>query len=75
MNQTLMKERRFVYIQCKVLTGWRSLKFRSAGGTGSRHPSSLGARPRPCVPAHDRARRIVGTGLTTQSNPTEENKM
>lgn len=52
MNQTRTKERRFVYIQCKVLTGWRSLKFRDAGGTDSRHPSSLGARCRPCVPGH-----------------------
>jgi hypothetical protein len=50
MNESRMKERRFIYIQCKVPTGWGSLKFRDAGGTGSRHPSSLGARPRPASP-------------------------
>jgi len=55
MDQTRRKERRFVYIQCKVLTSWRCLKFRDAGSTGSRHLSSLGARCRPYVPAHDRA--------------------
>jgi len=75
MDQTRRKERRFVYIQCKVLTGWRSLKFRDAGGTGSRHPSPFGARPRPCVPAHDRACGIVGAGLTIQPNQAKENKM
>ena len=55
VKQKRAKERRFVYIQCKVLTGWRSLKFRDAGCTGSRYPSSLGARPRPSVPGHVRA--------------------
>ena len=50
MNQTRTKERRFVYIQCKVLTGWRSLKFRDTGGPGPGTPSSLGSRP--CVPGH-----------------------
>src|SRR5215211_2896219 len=101
-RQTRTKGRRFVNVQCKVLTGWRSLKFRDAGGTGSRHPSSLGARP--CVPGHvgpaaypqheaeaqapqkrgtrrsmnighAPARRDTGTPLTTQPNPTEENKV
>jgi len=52
MKQMRAKERRFVYIQCKVLTDWGSLKFRDAGGTGPRHPSPLGARPRPCGPGH-----------------------
>ena len=52
MNETRMKERRFVYVQCKVPPGWGSLKFRDAGGTGSRYSSFLGARCRPCVPAH-----------------------
>jgi len=74
MNQTRTKERRFVYIQCKVLRGWRSLKFRDAGGTGSRHPSPFGARPRPCVPGRART-GIVGTPLTIQPNPTGEIKM
>ena len=69
MNQTRTKERRFVYIQCKVPTGWRSLKFRSAGGTGPRHPSFLGARPRPCVPAHNRATvRDRGAGYGSQTS-------
>jgi len=71
MNETRMKERRFVYIQCKVLTGWRSLKFRDAGGTRSWHPSSLGAHPRPCVPAHDRAAvqgRGAGNGINTSKD-------
>jgi hypothetical protein len=68
MNRTRTKERRFVYIQCKVPTGWRSLKFRDAGGTGSRHPSSLGARTRPCVPAHDIvAVRGRGAGYGSQT--------
>jgi hypothetical protein len=68
MNQTPTKGRRFVYIQCKVLTGLRSLKFRDAGGTGSRYPSFLGARCRPCVPAHDRAAvRDRGAGYGSQT--------
>jgi hypothetical protein len=50
MNQTRTKERRFVYIQCKIPTGWRSVKFRYAGSNGLRHPSSLGARPHPWAP-------------------------
>ena len=63
------KERRFVYIQCKVRTGWRSLKFRGGGGTGSRYPSSLGARTRPCVPAPDRAAvRDRGAGYGSQTS-------
>jgi hypothetical protein len=77
MNQTRTKERRVVYIQCKVLRGWRFLKllkFRDAGGTGSRHPSSLGARPRACVPAHDRAAvrdRDAGYGWQTSEEADE----
>jgi len=51
-RQPRAKGRRDVYVRCKVPTGWGSLKFRDAGGTGSRHPSSLGARCRPCVPGH-----------------------
>jgi hypothetical protein len=71
MNESRMKERRFIYIQCKVPTGWGSLKFRDAGGTGSRHPSSLGARPRPCVPAYDRA-AVRGRGAGYGSQMSEE---
>jgi hypothetical protein len=41
-----------------------SLKFRDAGGTGSRHPSSLGARPRPASP-RDRA-AVRGRGAATE---------
>ena len=74
MNHTRTKERRFVYIQCKVRTGWGSMKFRGAGGTGSRYSSSLGARPGPCVPGRART-GIVGTPLTAQQSPSGRNKM
>jgi hypothetical protein len=67
MKQKQTKERRFVYIQCKVPRGWRSLKFRDAGGTGLWHPSYLGARPHPRVPAHDSAAiRDRGAGYGSQ---------
>jgi hypothetical protein len=51
MNQTRTKERRFVYIQCKVLSDSKSPKFGDGGRPVLGHPSSLGARPlpgRPC---------------------------
>jgi hypothetical protein len=68
MNERRTKERRMVYVQFKVPTGWRSLKSRDAGGSGSRHPSSLGIHPRPCVPAHHRSAvrgRDAGNGSHT----------
>ena len=53
--------RRLVYVQCKVRMGWGPLKFRDAGGAGSRHPSSLGARCRPVSPDTSDQLRILST--------------
>jgi hypothetical protein len=53
MNERRTKERRFVYRQWKVPTGWGPLKFRDAGGGGSGGASHLGAcpyiAPHPCA--------------------------